>query len=40
VDSNATIKAKLEAEGYATTDVVALQTNVDGSVIVVVDDAA
>jgi hypothetical protein len=40
VDANAAIKAKLEAQGFATTDVIALQTNVDGSVVVVVDDVA
>ena len=35
-----TIKAKLEAEGHATSDVVAVKSNADGSVIVYVDDRA
>lgn len=40
IDGNAAIKAKLEAEGYASTDVVAVKANADGSVIVYVDDRA
>ena len=40
IDGNATIKAKLEAEGYASSDVVAVKSNADGSVIVYVDDRA
>ena len=40
IDGNATIKAKLEAEGYASSDVVAVKSNADGSIIVYVDDRA
>lgn len=40
IDTNATIKAKLEAEGYASSDVVAVKSNADGSLIVYVDDRA
>lgn len=40
VDGNAAIKAKLEAEGYTADDVVALQTQADGTVTVYVDDRA
>jgi hypothetical protein len=40
IDGNAAIKAKLEAEGHATSDVVAVKSNADGSVIVYVDDRA
>jgi hypothetical protein len=40
VEGNAAIKAKLEAEGYAASDVVAVKGNADGSVIVYVDDRA
>lgn len=40
VEANATIKAKLEAEGYLSTDVVAIKGNEDGSVVVYVDDRA
>ncbi|WP_086470309.1 hypothetical protein [Devosia lucknowensis] len=40
IDANATIKAKLESEGYASSDVVAVKSNADGSVIVYVDDRA
>ena len=40
IDGNAAIKAKLEAEGYASSDVVAVKSNADGSVIVYVDDRA
>lgn len=40
VEGNAAIKAKLEAEGYAASDVVAVKSNADGSVIVYVDDRA
>ena len=40
IDGNAAIKAKLEAEGYASSDVVAVKSNADGSLIVYVDDRA
>jgi hypothetical protein len=40
VEGNAAIKAKLEAEGHASSDVVAVKSNADGSVIVYVDDRA
>ncbi len=40
VEGNAVIKAKLEAEGYASSDVVAVKSNADGSLIVYVDDRA
>lgn len=40
IDGNATIKAKLEAEGYASSDVVAVKSNADGSITVYVDDRA
>ncbi|UYO01106.1 MAG: hypothetical protein KIT02_07875 [Devosia sp.] len=40
VEGNAAIKAKLEAEGYASSDVVAVKSNADGSVVVFVDDRA
>lgn len=40
VEGNAAIKAKLEAEGYVASDVVAVKGNADGSVIVYVDDRA
>jgi hypothetical protein len=40
LDGNAAIKAKLEAEGYASSDVVAVKSNADGSIIVYVDDRA
>lgn len=40
IDGNATIKAKLEAEGYASSDVVAVKSNADGSIVVYVDDRA
>ena len=40
IDGNAAIKAKLEAEGYASSDVVAVKSNADGSIIVYVDDRA
>jgi len=40
IDGNAAIKTKLEAEGYATSDVVSVQTNADGSLVVYVDDRA
>ena len=36
--ANAAIKAKLEAGGYASDDVVAIKTAADGSVVVYVDD--
>ena len=36
--ANAAIKAKLEAGGYTSDDVVAVKTAVDGSVVVYVDD--
>ncbi|MHA6297299.1 hypothetical protein [Devosia sp. CAU 1758] len=38
IEDNATIKAKLEAEGHAVEDVVSIKTKADGSVIVYVDD--
>lgn len=38
IDGNAAIKAKLEAEGHAAADVVAVKSNADGSVVVYVDD--
>lgn len=40
IDGHAVIKAKLEAEGFATSDVVAVKTKADGSVLVYVDDRA
>lgn len=40
VDGNAAIKAKLEAEGHTSADVVAVKANADGSVVVYVDDRA
>jgi hypothetical protein len=40
IDGNAAIKAKLEAEGHASSDVVAVKSNADGSIIVYVDDRA
>ena len=40
VEANATIKAKLEAEGYTSDDVVALTSSADGAVTVYVDDRA
>ena len=40
IDGNAAIKAKLEAEGYASSDVVAVKSNADGSVVLYVDDRA
>lgn len=40
IDGNAAIKAKLEAEGHAAADVVAVKSNADGSIIVYVDDRA
>ena len=40
IDGNAAVKAKLEAEGYASSDVVAVKSNADGSLIVYVDDRA
>jgi hypothetical protein len=40
IDGNAAIKAKLEAEGYAASDVVAVKTNADSSVTLYVDDRA
>lgn len=40
LDGNAAIKAKLEAEGHASSDVVAVKSNADGSIIVYVDDRA
>ena len=36
--ANAAIKAKLEADGYTSEDIVAVKTVADGSVIVYVDD--
>ena len=40
IEANAAIKAKLEAEGHAASDVVAVKSNADGSIIVYVDDRA
>jgi hypothetical protein len=40
IDGNAAIKAKLEAEGYTSSDVVAVKSKADGSVLVYVDDRA
>jgi hypothetical protein len=40
IDGNAAIKAKLEAEGHTSADVVAVKANADGSIIVYVDDRA
>jgi len=40
IDGNAAIKAKLEAQGYAADDVVAVHSRADGSVTVYVDDRA
>ena len=40
IEENAAIKAKLDAEGFAVSDVVAVANNVDGSIIVYVDDRA
>lgn len=40
IDGNAAIKAKLEAEGHTSADVVAVKSNADGSIIVYVDDRA
>ena len=40
VEENAAIKAKLDAEGIAVSDVIAVANNVDGSIIVYVDDRA
>jgi hypothetical protein len=40
IDGNAAIKAKLEAEGYASSDVVSVKSNADGSVTLYVDDRA
>lgn len=40
IDGNAAIKAKLEAEGHAASDVVAVKANADGTVTVFVDDRA
>jgi hypothetical protein len=38
IDGNAAIKAKLEAEGHAASDVVAIKSSADGSIVVYVDD--
>jgi len=38
IDGNAAIKAKLEAEGYTSADVVAVQSAADGAATVYVDD--
>lgn len=40
IEANAAIKAKLEAEGHSVDDVVAVQSNADGSIVVYVDDRA
>lgn len=38
IEANATIKAKLEAEGHTVDDVIAVKSNADGSITVYVDD--
>ena len=38
IDANTAIKAKLEADGHTSADVVAVKSNADGTVIVYVDD--
>lgn len=38
IADNAPVKAKLDAGGYAVDDVVAMENNVDGSIVVYVDD--
>jgi hypothetical protein len=38
IEDNAAVKAKLTAGGYAVDDVAAMTSNVDGSIIVYVDD--
>lgn len=40
IDSNAVIKAKVEAMGHTTDDIVAVKTAADGTLIVYVDDRA
>lgn len=40
IEGNAVIKGKLEAEGFATSDVMAVKSKADGSVLVYVDDRA
>lgn len=40
IDGNAAIKAKLEAEGFTSSDVVAVKSKADGSILVYVDDRA
>jgi hypothetical protein len=40
IEANAAIKAKLEAEGYTSDDVVAVTSSADGAVTVYVDDRA
>jgi hypothetical protein len=40
IEANAAITAKLEAEGHDVEDVVAVQSQADGSVVVFVDDRA
>lgn len=37
IDANATLKAKLEAEGHAAEDVVAVSTDADGEVTLIVE---
>jgi hypothetical protein len=40
VDANTALKAKLDAAGYSTDDVLAVQTGADGAVTVYIDDRA
>jgi len=40
LDDNVAIKSKLDAAGYAASDVLALKGNADGTVLVVIDDLA
>jgi hypothetical protein len=40
IEGNAAIKAKLEAEGHDASDVVAVKSEADGSIMVYVDDRA
>ena len=38
ITDNPAVKAKLDASGYGVDDVVAMESNVDGSIVVYVDD--
>ncbi len=40
IDANAALKAKLEAAGYSTDDVLAIQGGADGSFTIYIDDRA